>query len=145
MTDTTFLENLLIFILISCTVYYIYNYKINSKNSNSNNIVNMTNNLVNNNDMNNINNTNNINNIIKDDFMPVMSKKRYLGPIINFHQLFNNKLNNCKKRDDNKLGWRNWWDKNKRDGMLVKDTGFEGTVIKNYLNNLDNTNNMFLK
>lgn len=101
-----------------------------------NDINNLNNNIINN----NINDSNVINNN-KETFMPVMPIKRNLGPYYNFHEIFNKNLNNLKFKE---LGWRNWWDKNKRKNKLNSKTGFEGTIIKNYLNNLDNTNNMFL-
>ena len=106
-----------------------------------NNMNNLNNNLINNDGINNNLNDSNMINNNKETFMPVMPLKRNLGPYHNFHEIFNKNLNNLKFKE---LGWRNWWDKNKRKNKLNSKTGFEGTIIKNYLNNLDNTNNMFL-
>ena len=58
-----------------------------------------------------------------------------LGPVINFHQSFQNKKMN-------ELGWRNFY--NKYNTYKVKDIdNFKGTKIRNYLNNMNSTNNIY--
>lgn len=128
MVDTSFLENLLMFIIISCSIYYLFIQKEQGNNSAL-----LNNELLLENNKNNGETT--------EKFMPVMPCKRTLGPVYNFHEQFNKRLNTQKYKE---LGWRNWWFKNKRCSKLSSDTGFEGTIVKNYLSNMDNVNNMFL-
>ena len=128
MIDTSFLENLLMFIIVSCSIYYFFIQK----------------NHVNNSDLPDdelLSANNNNSNNISEKFMPVMPSKRTLGPVHNFHEQFNKRLNNQKYKE---LGWRNWWSKNKRCSKLSPETGFEGTIVKNYLTNMDSVKNMFL-
>ena len=128
MIDTSFLENLLMFIIVSCSIYYFFIQK----------------NHVNNSDLPDdelLSANNNNSNNISEKFMPVMPYKRTLGPVHNFHEQFNKRLNNQKYKE---LGWRNWWSKNKRCSKLSPETGFEGTIVKNYLTNMDSVKNMFL-
>lgn len=133
MIDTTFLEYLLIFIIIICSIYYfLQNNKNNNDDKNNLNAIN--------NNINDISSSNS-NSIINEKFLPIMPSKRQLGPVHNFHEKFNERLNTKKYKE---LGWRNWWFTNKRCSTLGSDTGFEGTVVKNYLSNMDNVKNMFL-
>lgn len=129
MIDTSFLENLLMFIIVSCSIYYFFIQKNHGNNSDlpDDELLSA--------------NNNNSNNNISEKFMPVMPNKRTLGPVHNFHEQFNQRLNTQKYKE---LGWRNWWSKNKRCSKLSPDTGFEGTIVKNYLTNMDNVKNMFL-
>jgi len=126
MIDTTFLENLLLFIIVSCSIYYFF---IQNK-QNSKEDINIE-----------MNASNNSNNKTNEKFLPIMPVKRQLGPVHNFHEQFNERLNVKKNKE---LGWRNWWFENKRCSKLSPNTGFEGTVVKNYLNNMDNVKNIFL-
>lgn len=128
MIDTSFLENLLMFIIVSCSIYYFFIQKNHGNNSElpDDELLSANN-----------NNSNNI----SEKFMPVMPIKRTLGPVHNFHEQFNKRLNTQKYKE---LGWRNWWSKNKRCSKLSPETGFEGTIVKNYLTNMDNVKNMFL-
>jgi hypothetical protein len=68
--------------------------------------------------------------------------KRILGPVYNFHQKFNNELR--QKNPDKVLGWRHWWLEKKNNSTVKPDSNFKNITTNNYLNNLDNTNNIFL-
>ena len=86
MIDTSFLENLLMFIIVSCSIYYFFIQK----------------NHVNNSDLPDdelLSANNNNSNNISEKFMPVMPSKRTLGPVHNFHEQFNKRLNNQKYKE----------------------------------------------
>ena len=88
------------------------------------------------------NNDRNIN-IKTDKFMPIMSPDvfRILGPVKNFHQSF---LNCGKVLPE--LGWRNFYLKSNSSLDLLDnsaDDNFKGTNVNNFLNNLENTRNIY--
>ena len=82
MIDTSFLENLLMFIIVSCSIYYFFIQKNHGNNSDlpDDELLSA--------------NNNNSNNNISEKFMPVMPIKRTLGPVHNFHEQFNKR---CKR------------------------------------------------
>ena len=60
---------------------------------------------------------------------------RTLGPVNQFHQNF--------KPLGKEYGFRHWWQKNKTRNYVPKDYNFDGTSFRQYLNNLDNVNNVY--
>ena len=90
------------------------------------------------------NNNNNRNSYIKKDkFMPIMTPEvlRKLGPVKNFHQSF---LNCGQVLPE--LGWRNYYLKTNSSLALLDNTAdnnFKGTSVNNFLNNLENTRNIY--
>ena len=60
-----------------------------------------------------------------------------VGPIINFHQSFKPFLP--------ELGWRAIYLNNYNDYQVPPDTNFDGTMIRNFLNNLENVDNIYRK
>jgi hypothetical protein len=78
-----------------------------------------------------------------DKFIPIMTPEvfRKLGPVKNFHQSF---LNCGKVLPE--LGWRNYYLKSNSSLNLLDnsaDDNFKGTSIGNFLNNLENTRNIY--
>lgn len=67
------------------------------------------------------------------DGMPI----HRIGPAINFHQSFKPFLP--------EMGWRSIFLKNYSDYQVPPDTNFNGTVIRNYLDNLENVDNIYRK
>jgi len=78
-------------------------------------------------------NTNNQNNSFKN--ISISCNNRILGPVNDFHQKF--------KSVDKEFGFRHWWKKNKTRNYVPKDYNFEGTSVRQYLDNLDNVNNVY--
>jgi len=60
---------------------------------------------------------------------------RILGPVNEFHQKF--------KPLGKEYGFRHWWKKNKTRNYVPKDYNFDGTSVRQYLDNLDNVNNVY--
>lgn len=60
-----------------------------------------------------------------------------VGPVINFHQMFKPNLP--------ELGWRNYYLSTFNDYNVPTDTNFDGTIIRNYLDNLENVDNLYRK
>ena len=60
-----------------------------------------------------------------------------VGPVINFHQSFKPVLP--------ELGWRNLYLSRYNNSEVPNDTNFDGTIIRNFLNNLDNVDNIYRK
>ena len=60
---------------------------------------------------------------------------RILGPVSDFHQNF--------KPIGKEFGFRSWWQKNKTRNYVPKDYNFDGTSFRQYLDNLDNVNNVY--
>ena len=60
---------------------------------------------------------------------------RILGPVNEFHQKF--------KPLGREYGFRHWWKKNKSRNYVPKDYNFDGTSVRQYLDNLDNVNNVY--
>ena len=67
------------------------------------------------------------------DGMPV----HHVGPVINFHQRFKHFLP--------EMGWRSLFLNNYSNYEVVPDTNFNGTVVRNYLDNLENVDNIYRK
>jgi hypothetical protein len=137
--DTTFLSYLLALCLALILVLYLYQSKTIGKN---NNIM-----------------TNNKNK--KDVFLPVIydtcKTKRIsgmpvhrVGPIINFHQSFgkykniqNNTYKNGFPNGIPEMAWRNFYLSNFNHNEVNDQDPFNGTVIRNYLDNMDNVKNIY--
>jgi hypothetical protein len=67
------------------------------------------------------------------DGMPV----HRVGPVINFHQRFKHYLP--------EMGWRSLFLNNYSNYEVVPDTNFNGTMVRNYLDNLENVDNIYRK
>lgn len=67
------------------------------------------------------------------DGMPV----HRVGPVLNFHQKFKPFLP--------ELGWRAVWLSNYTDYQVPPDTNFDGTMIRPFLDNLENIDNIYRK
>jgi len=74
---------------------------------------------------------------------------RILGPIHNFHEKFNKKLYNFdskfKQKNADPLGWRKRYILKNNKYLVPEDKNFEGILTKNYLNQLESTDNLYRK
>jgi hypothetical protein len=132
--DTSFLSYLLATILIFILILYLYQILPNTFNTNTT--------------------TNN-----KDTFIPIifdtcdMNRKtgmhvHRVGPVINFHQYFNkynNKIQSKYNTGIPEMGWRNYYLKHFDNYQVPEQDPFNGTPIRNFLNNLDNVDNIYRK
>jgi hypothetical protein len=75
--------------------------------------------------------------------------KRKLGPVHNFHQKFNQQLYNLdtkyQQKNADPLGWRKRYILKNNKYLVPNDTNFNGTVTRNFLNQLENTDNIYRK
>ena len=93
----------------------------------------------------------------KEPFMPVIydvcTNKRTgtmpvhrVGPVHNFHQSFN-KYNPALQLGTPtgipEMGWRNFYLTNFNNDMVANQDSFAGTIVRNYLDNLDNVKNIY--
>jgi len=60
-----------------------------------------------------------------------------VGPVINFHQRFKPNLP--------ELGWRKYYLNTYNDYQVPRDTSFDGYASMNFLNNLENVDNIYRK
>lgn len=135
--DTTFLSYLLVFTLICILILYLYQIlpQYNNKNTHSTKTTK------------------------GEAFFPVifdtctMGRKtgmpvHRVGPVINFHQSFN-KYNPAIQSKYNtgipEMGWRNYYLKHFDNYQVPDQDPFAGTPIRNFLNNLDNVDNIYRK
>jgi hypothetical protein len=151
--DTTFLNYLLLFSLLLILILYLYQSTPSLKKSN--------------NEKNNKTNKSEAFFPIiydtcqtgRDQGMPV----HRVGPIHNFHQYFNKYSPNltCKNPTSipekhtfcirnyptgiPELGWRNFYLANFNKNQVPDIDQFEGTSIRNFLNNLENVDNIYRK
>ena len=72
----------------------------------------------------------------KNDLVEFTYCQTYRGPAINFHQCFN--PSNMKD-----LGWRQWWLKNKSKNLVKEPKQFQ-SIMRHYMNNQENTKNLYL-
>ena len=74
---------------------------------------------------------------------------RVLGPVHNFHQGFNKQLYNLDSKYQQKhadpLGWRKRYILKNNKYLVPNDTNFEGIATRNFLNQLENTDNIYRK
>lgn len=135
-----FLNTVIIIFLINIILVYLYQNLIREENISNKNL----------NNINNIENTD-IKNIIlekniscqKDWDKPHnFNKDRVLGPVYNFHQTFNDKLNNPKLRE---LGWRKYYLRHYNQPLNKNTNVFKHTVMDNYLSNLESNRNVYLE
>ncbi len=84
----------------------------------------------------NHNGSGNGNNNQKEQFEPIIINGRILGPSVNFHQNFKSNLP--------ELGWRRWWINNKTKNKVNPDVNFNGTSVRQYLDNMDNVKNIYM-
>lgn len=80
-----------------------------------------------------INESSNLPNNVVYDGMPV----HRVGPVMNFHQRFKCNLP--------ELGWRNYYLNNYNDYQVPRDNSFDGYASMNFLNNLENVDNIYRK
>jgi hypothetical protein len=135
--DTTFLSYLLVFALICVLILYLYQIlplqQNKKRNGNSNSkgeaffpvIFDTC-------------------NVGRTSGMPV----HRVGPVINFHQSFNKynpAIQHRYKTGIPEMGWRNYYLKNFNENQVPQQDPFAGTPIRNFLNNLDNVDNIYRK
>jgi hypothetical protein len=128
--NTTFLSYLLFLILGTILIAYLYQ------------IMNKGNKIV---------------SPIKENMMPVILDTcpnervgampvHRVGPIINFHESFNKYNSNLKAGPPTgipEMGWRNFYLSNFNTNKVKNDDSFSGTVVRNYLDNLENVKNIY--
>jgi hypothetical protein len=71
-----------------------------------------------------------------------------VGPVINFHQSFNNynpALMVGMPTGNPYMGWRNFYLKNFTQYQVPEQDPFVGTPVRNFLNNLENVDNIYRK
>jgi len=72
---------------------------------------------------------------------------RKLGPVLNFHQTFNNehiKLNsNSPQKKANVLGWRNHYLTKNNKYLVSPDKNFDNVSTKNFLQNMESVKNIY--
>jgi hypothetical protein len=109
-----------------------------------------------------IGNTYNATNTIKKDtFFPIIydtcSNKRTskmpvhrVGPVINFHQSFgkfknmqNGTYKNGFPTGIPEMAWRNYYLTNFNHNKVPEQDSFSGTIIRNYLDNMENVKNIY--
>jgi len=135
--DTTFLSYLLVFALICVLILYLYQIlplqQNKKRNGNSNSK--------------------------GEAFFPVIFDTcnagrtsgmpvHRVGPVINFHQSFNKynpAIQHRYKTGIPEMGWRNYYLKNFNENQVPPQDPFAGTPIRNFLNNLDNVDNIYRK
>ena len=89
-------------------------------------------------------------NSLRNGGMPV----HRVGPVHNFHQIFN--INHCGNPIDKQcqlatptgipqMGWRNFYLENFNKYQVPNQDPFSGTPIRNFLNNLENVDNIYRK
>ena len=139
--DNSFLSYLLGLCLVLILVLYLYQNK----------------NMGNDNNNKNKNNNNN-----KDVFLPVILDTcshnnrtsgmpvHHVGPVINFHQSFgkyknmqNGTYKNGFPNGIPEMAWRNYYLSNFNRNEVPEQDPFAGTVIRNYLDNMDNVKNIY--
>ena len=139
--DNSFLSYTLALCLALILVLYLYQNKIIGNNINKNK-----------------NKTNNNN----DTFFPVILDTcsnnnrttrmpvHRVGPIINFHQSFgkyknmqNGSYKNGFPNGIPEMAWRNYYLSNFNSNEVPQQDPFAGTVIRNYLDNMDNVKNIY--
>ena len=138
--ETTFLSYALALCLSLILILYLYQSKTMG------NINKKTNNKINNK---------------KDAFFPVIYDTcknlrltgmpvHRVGPVINFHQSFgkyknmqNGTYKNGFPNGIPEMAWRNYYLENFNKNEVQEQDSFSGTVIRNYLNNMDNVKNIY--
>jgi hypothetical protein len=132
-----FLNTVIIIFLINIILVYLYQNLIKTEENSIN-------------EKNNVKQTNINNQILKEniscqkDWVKThnFNKDRVLGPVYNFHQTFNDKLNNPKLRE---LGWRKYYLRNYNKSLDKNSNVFKNTVMDNYLSNLESNRNVYLE
>jgi hypothetical protein len=130
--DTGFLSCLLVFSLLCILILYLYQVHPSTINKNKS---------TNDKFLPIIFDTCNIN---RTGSMPV----HRVGPVINFHQSFNNfnpMLTQGMPTGNPYMGWRNFYLKNFTKNEVPEQDPFAGTPVRNYLNNLENVDNIYRK
>jgi len=130
--DTAFLSCLLVFSLLFILILYLYQLHPSSSHKN-------------------ISSNNKFLPIIFDTCnsgrtggMPV----HRVGPVINFHQSFNNfntALTQGMPTGNPYMGWRDFYLKNFTKNEVPEQDPFAGTPVRNFLNNLENVDNIYRK
>ena len=124
--DTSFLEYLLLMVLVGLLVLFLYQSHRVDKMANIAQTISMKPN---------------------DTIIPVIidtcpnsdsrigTPVHHIGPVLNFHQKFKPELP--------ELGWRNFYLNNYTKTLPENDTNFEGTPIREYLDNMENVKNLY--
>ena len=138
--ETTFLSYALALCLALILILYLYQSKTMGNNNNK---------------------TNNKINKKKDAFFPVIHDTcknlrlsgmpvHRVGPVINFHQSFgkyknmqNGTYKNGFPNGIPEMAWRNYYLANFNKNEVQEQDSFTGTVIRNYLDNMDNVKNIY--
>lgn len=134
--DTTFLNYLLVFTLCIILILYLYQ------------VLPQTTTIKNNN-----------NDTKKEKFLPIIfdtcpnGRKmgmpvHRVGPIHNFHQSFNKYIPTIQNNYTTgipEMGWRNYYLKKYNQNQIKYEDPFAGTTIRNFLNNMDNVDNIYRK
>lgn len=135
-----FLNTVIVIFLINIILVYLYQNLIGIQTNET--ILNEKNNIKNSN-TNSLELVPNTNTICQKDWMKPrnFNLDRKLGPVYNFHQSFNDKLNNPKLRE---LGWRQYYLRHYNKGLNKDHNNFKNTPMNNYLHNLESTRNVYL-
>jgi len=73
--------------------------------------------------------------------MPV----HHVGPVLNFHQKFSKCDNNNEYGCIPELGWRNFYINKFNTNEVKHEDSFDGTIVRNFLNQLENVDNIYRK
>ena len=156
--DNSFLNYLLCLILLLILILYLSQNNNSFKKINKHNMHNMQkmshhmkhNKLKYLNKLSNLQNVSNQNTIFRNTGMPI----HRVGPVINFHQHFNkyntNPTYTTVKGCGNptgipELGWRNMYISNYTNNEVKDEDAFAGISTRNYLNNMENVDNIYRK
>ena len=137
--DMSFINYLLLFSLVLILALYLYQNMPKSSNGNFNNKSNKT-----------------------DKFMPVIwdtcpiGRKtgmpvHKVGPVYNFHQRFNKYSQQIQNQDAlptgiPEMGWRNYYLAHyNNNNELQNEDPFSGTCVRNFLDNMENVDNLYRK
>ena len=136
MNDTNyFLKSVIIIFFINLIVLYIYQEYYLNKSLTNDKIVN----YVKTNELNDMTHNKYKKCIGLDNSINLNNKGRILGPQPLFHQKFNHALH----KNNNSLGWRNYYLRNNNKNLVKQTDNFKNSLVSNYLKNMDNVNNIY--
>ena len=148
--DTQFISLFLLVFVINIIGLYIYQQNNKSVNNELNNELNNSgeeamyiHSILNNNANHNTNN-----NVVSSCHLDIEAA-RVLGPVHNFHQKFNKQLYNLdtkyQQKNADPLGWRKRYLIKNNKFLVPTDKNFDNISTKNFLNNLENVDNIYRK
>jgi len=142
----TFINSILLFAVSGILILYLYQITPISKKSNTTN---------------KLNTTTTTNTTTKESFFPIIwntcqkTDQQFgmpvhrIGPVYNFHQYFNKcialKTSNNTPTGIPEMGWRNFFLTNFTKNQVKETDSFEGTSVRNFLNNMENVDNIYRK